>query len=510
MSKRDYINLASKILAFVVNLGVSFFLTSYIVQAVSAEAYGFVGLANDFISYAQVFSIALNSMAARFVALELEKSNNLRVNEYMSSLIIMNFSIASLFALVGGLVIANLPYLVQISPDLVADVQMLWVLLFANFLVTLIGVAFGVAAFCRNRLDLEALRSIESTLLRAGVLIIAYFCFPATVWYVGLATLLAGVYVLLFNIRYTKRLMPRFKFRLKFFSWERILELLRSGMWNSITQLGVILRSGLDLLLANLFVGAQYMGLLSIAKVLPKQIMNLFSVMASVFAPRLVISYAGNDLDEMRTQLIRSMRLMSLFSSVPLVVLIVLGRDFFALWMPNQNADFLQMLTLIACSPYVILLPLEPLWNVFMAMNRLRVTSIYLCVESFVAIALTLLLLPHVSPGNDQLVVIVGVSALLEIVRSIFFLPLYACHCLMMRALFIYKIILKNIVATTLMCVSLALIKNMIVVDDWISFFGFAGFVLVVTLLIDYCFLLNRDNRRFIVTKIRALFGGGR
>ena len=44
------INMVSSFLSLAVTFGISFFLSPYIVETVGVEAYGFVGLANNFIS----------------------------------------------------------------------------------------------------------------------------------------------------------------------------------------------------------------------------------------------------------------------------------------------------------------------------------------------------------------------------------------------------------------------------------------------------------------------------
>ena len=44
------INMTSNFLSLAVTFGISFFLSPYIVKTVGVEAYGFVGLANNFIS----------------------------------------------------------------------------------------------------------------------------------------------------------------------------------------------------------------------------------------------------------------------------------------------------------------------------------------------------------------------------------------------------------------------------------------------------------------------------
>lgn len=52
---------------FAVNMGIGFAITPFIVSRVGAEAYGFAGLANTMVGYATLFTIALNSVAGRFI-----------------------------------------------------------------------------------------------------------------------------------------------------------------------------------------------------------------------------------------------------------------------------------------------------------------------------------------------------------------------------------------------------------------------------------------------------------
>ena len=65
--KQFIVNLVASLVNFVVNIGIGFAITPFIVGRVGAEAYGFVGLANNMVGYASLFTIALNSVAGRFI-----------------------------------------------------------------------------------------------------------------------------------------------------------------------------------------------------------------------------------------------------------------------------------------------------------------------------------------------------------------------------------------------------------------------------------------------------------
>lgn len=60
--------MAAQLLAFAVNMGISFLLAP-IIEAKMENTYGFVTLANQFVLYAQIVVSALNTMASRFITI---------------------------------------------------------------------------------------------------------------------------------------------------------------------------------------------------------------------------------------------------------------------------------------------------------------------------------------------------------------------------------------------------------------------------------------------------------
>ena len=74
-NKQLAINLFANVVGFVVNLGIQFFLTPFIVKSLGAAAYGFVGLSNNIIMYTQLIATALNSMAGRYITIKYTKGD---------------------------------------------------------------------------------------------------------------------------------------------------------------------------------------------------------------------------------------------------------------------------------------------------------------------------------------------------------------------------------------------------------------------------------------------------
>ncbi len=190
--RRLVINMTAQIFSFLMSFLISFFLTPFIIRSIGKEANGFIGLAENFINYATIFTTALNSMASRFVTLAIHKKDMKSVNEYFSSLVISNIIISVPLTIVFAIIIALLGAggFIDVSENIILDVRILWTLLFLNFIIGLIGNVFNVATYSQNRLDLSSARQIIAHIIRCIVLLICFTLFKPNVWYVGLAGLI--------------------------------------------------------------------------------------------------------------------------------------------------------------------------------------------------------------------------------------------------------------------------------------------------------------------------------
>ena len=148
------VNMSASFLAYGISLFISFFLSPYLVRTIGVEANGFVGLANNFISYATLLTVALNSLAGRFITIEVVQGNTKKANMYFSSVFIANLVIGIVLALIGAGIVLNLTSIINIPENITGDVRLLFFCLFANCIVSIVGSVFSVEigrASCRER-----------------------------------------------------------------------------------------------------------------------------------------------------------------------------------------------------------------------------------------------------------------------------------------------------------------------------------------------------------------------
>lgn len=152
LNKQTAINLIAQMISSFVNLGIGFLLTPFIVNNIGVESYGFVGLANNFISYAQILTVALNSMAGRFITISLYQNNSEDTNKYFTSVFYANVVMSVGLTVPLVFILIFLDHFLDIPEMIVLDVTILFGIFFANFLINIISSVFGISTFAKNRL----------------------------------------------------------------------------------------------------------------------------------------------------------------------------------------------------------------------------------------------------------------------------------------------------------------------------------------------------------------------
>lgn len=499
------INMFAQFGVFAISLSISFFLTPYIVSRLGVEAYGFWGLSNNIIGYLQLATISLNSMAGRFVSIEYHKGNSEKANKYFSSVFYANSILSVLILLCSVGIIVFLPDIVNISSGLLADVRLLFALLAINNILQLVFNIFQVSTFIKNRLEISSVRNLGSKFLWLFSILFLFGLFPAKLWYLGCSVLLSSVYLVIVNINICRNITPELHLNIRLFDYQSVKELLSSGVWNLISRLGAILHQGCDLLLANWFISAASMGVISLTLLIPNYVRQVFSLFSSSFAPQLTKDFAQNNVEKIRDEMSKSVKILSVLVLPILTVVFVYGDVFFSLWVPSQDSKLLLWLTIAGCSEFVINMPLESFWNVFTVTNKIKGSSVYILVNSAVVFATVLVCLSLCDDTITKMFIIVGVRNLFSIIRGLFFLPIYSAYCLQLPWYSFYPSIIKP-TAGILLTLSFAVCMRYLYLPvSWASFILNSLFVAIVSMVVGGIIVLNRTEIKMLGNKLRCV-----
>lgn len=495
--KRLFINLTAQIMAFAVNMGVSFIITP-IIEEISTELTGFVGLANNFITCAQIVVSALNTMASRFITIHIHKKDEQQANEYFSSVFYGNLMMACVF-LIPMLTLIVFIDKFQVPALYVTDIRILWFFLFANFFVSIVGSVFGVATYSRDRLDLNSVRTIQAELLRVAFLVTAYNFFPKYIWYIGVASLLHTTYLTISNIQFTKLLLPEIQIKKTYFRWKKVWELISLGLWNSLTRLSQVLLDELDILISNLFIGATAMSALSVAKTVPIAISGLMGTIVGVFSPQITIAYAKGDKKGLVEIIKSSNRIMIFMMSIPIAFVTAYGDIFFSLWATERDSHQMHILAMLGMGVLYVSMSIQVLYHVFIITKKVKANSIVMIVSGVLSTSIVFILLKTTNLG---LYAIAGVSTALGLLRNLIFTPIYASKCLELKWTTFYGDIFTGLFSIASISLVGVASRFVFTIDSYLSLVGVGILVGIIALIMNFFVILKKSDRKIVLDKV--------
>lgn len=504
-TKRMGINLLAQVVSFVLNAAINFLLAPYIVEYISDEVYGFVGLANTFTSYISIVTVALNSLHSRYVTINVAKKNYQKASQYFSSVTIANTVVALIMVIPSAILIVFLNVFLKLPADFELDIKVLWAFIFINFLISLAVGSMDVAPYCCNRLDLSAKRSMESNILKSLVLVVMFSLLKPHIWFVGLASLIAGIYVAITNFRYVRKLTPELKIRKSLFDWKIVKELLYDGVWSSINQLTQVLLNGVDMLITNIAIGAMDMSLLSYSKVVPLQLTNLLMTISNTFSPHLTLTYATEDKETFVDEMNTVDKISGFFCSIPVLGLIAFGYPFYRLWLPTleeSQTSMIQILSLMTLVPIVFHAYLYPLCMVNVITCKIKIPGIFSLIIGVLNVIGVLILLNTTSLGVYGIKL---VSMVLLTIKTFLFIPIYAAKNISVKWYTFLKVMIRGGIATVLvLCLYYGMVYA-INIDSWVKFIVCVCAAGIMGYVINYFVLFNHDEKKIVKEKVFSI-----
>ena len=280
------------------------------------------------------------------------------------------------------------------------------------------------------------------------------------------------------------------KINRNYFKLERIKELLFAGIWNSITKLSQIFSSGLDLLMTNIMISAQMMGYLSVAKTVPTLIASFNSTIANVFSPNLMMLYAKDDIEGLIKATKSAMKFMCLFISIPIAILITMGKEFFDLWIPGQPSQMINILSVLTIINSVVTGPTQPLYQIFMITNKIRQSSIVLIVYGFVSVLTTYLCLQMTDLG---VYAVAGVSLIGSVIVALLYHIPYAAKYIGLPKNTFFPEIGISLLSMAILCgVGVVINYFMDLNASWLVWFAGACLTGIIGLIINIMLIVGR------------------
>lgn len=501
--KQTAINLASGIIALIVSSCISFFVTPYLVKEVGVEASGFANLANNFVTYASLLSLAINSMGSRFMSVAYYNNDLDKCKKYYSSLFIANLAIVLILIVPATIITFNIENILDVSNANILPVKIVFSMSFANFFVGLFNTCLSMPLLVLNKNSVSNIVSICNSLFKALFLLVVFACFQAEIYWTALSGLVFTVACLPFYLIVKKRIFKDVPFSIKSFDFKCIWDLFKSGIWNAVNQCGNILMSGLDLLLANIFFSGTEMGVLSVAKTIPLIIVSLSTTINSNYSSKIIISYSVDSEADFEKSLEESCRVSCHLVSVPIAVFCVFSFSFFNIWQQTLDPTKLTILAIMTISYFIPFTGTTALFNIFTAKNKLSFNAISYLIFAALSFVTTLLFAKF---SNYGIYAVAVISSVFSIVRNLFLIiPYYAK--LMKKKIYHYY---KNVLLSLLVfAISLFISASLLLLTKPTTWKMMIISVLVATIVsyaITFFAIYDKNQKDKILKKLERLW----
>ena len=412
----------SNMISVVVSALVSFVISKYLIITAGSVAYSYYPIATNFANYFAIIFIAVNALAARFVMVALLEGNEQEAKEYYSSILLADLFLSALVSAVLAVFVFNVEHILDIPAEIVPQVRSLFLWILLTVVVNALTNVFGISIYAKNRMDVRAV--IDLAISISKLIFFLYFMYTGrlTIVSYGFVLFMATVIHLALNMLAARVLLPDFHFDYRLFSMPKIRTLTQSGFWMMVNHAGLMLINNAQLIIANIFLGADSSAPLSLVQPL-YQFGSLFFFAIEVVLQPLIVKILISREGDVSGKILYLQEIIVMSVVIPCTLLMGFGGSFFRLWLPGEDHTVLYVLSWLNMSQLLWTYMSTLYTSSMTALNKVKVPSIAMVLFGCLGLFTIFLTLRYTSLG---LIGILLANNLTYILYYVVFLPWYA------------------------------------------------------------------------------------
>ncbi len=325
-------------LAFAFNVGVSFFLSPFIVHRLGNTAYGIWVLLGSLVGYMGLLDLGVRGAVMRYVARHHARHEDEEAGRIASAGLVI-FGAAGLVGLSASAVVAVLlDRIFKIPADIVPVARAVVLIGGLNIATSLISGVFGGTVAAMQRFDLSSITDIVVGAIRTLAIVLALY---AGAGLLGLALVQLGCTALQGAIQYaiTRRLYPQLRLRLRGVDRTRILTIMTFSIFSSLLQVSGLLIFSADSIVIGTFLPVATITFFAIAASLTDYTRSILSAISQTITPRASALEGVGASGELERVIVRTAALATYIALPVTLTFIVRGHSFLGLWMGPSYAD---------------------------------------------------------------------------------------------------------------------------------------------------------------------------
>lgn len=491
---------SSNLIFSIINVSISviqsLWLVPFITHSMNSEAYGYIAVVMNIVNMSTIISLAITSMSARYITIELEKNNLKKTNEYFNSVLCALILVSFIITLIFTGVIVHINFFINVAIEYVTQVRILFVFSVGSLIVSFINTPFISGLYYTNRLYVMYIFSILNYVSRILFAVLIFTKYQPVIWGAYFGGFLIDLISLCYYFLVYKKQIPGLRINIKYSKITHIIDIVKSGMWVSISKLGSILLSTINTYLSNILVGAVITGIYASIIQLPALMMVMTNAIVTCFVPRMYKLHANNKKDELINYIKMAIRM----TSVPLGILIggitIFGKYFMIIWLGNSFVSF-ETLIILSVLYLAFTLPVELLNQLLITVNKVKIPAIVSILTGVFNVILILIFCKIFDMG----IYAIAISQIIVLsLRAIVFFPIYTADSLKIKRKSFYAPLL-NCPIITVITIGVGIVcKSILVPSNWIELVLDATF----TSAIVFCILMviNKKLRNAVKERI--------
>ena len=483
-------NIITNIICFALNGAIGIFYTPYLLKKIGMEEYGLNSLITNLFIWTNWLGLILNWSASRYLTIALAEKNYKKISEIYTTSLYTSIAVLTISFLATIYISLNISELIKINNESENSAKNLVFIIGLTSGLTVISNITELLFYCQNRLDIKAISQLAKTLFATLLTILLFEINGPRIEWIGLSTLIITSLSLIATHKIGSKTIPDLSINIKNYKIKTLVKFIKSNIYTTIDQLGIILISNANIIIINKYYGpkisAEYTLALQWDTIL-KSIMNA----VSIFTPTYILLITNKDFNSLRTTSLNAAKITAVTVSIFGGTLIGLSEELIYVWIKIKSQIIINF-TLALTTITIVNSFANPLYGLWQAKNKLLWPCITTLITGLISVALSMWLVHNTN--LKELSPIIGSGIAFTIRNYLFAIP-YISNITKEHSWSYYTISLLNIIGCGIIIITSKEVAKILSPNNWIEILYTGFFSTIIASPYIWYILLTNENK---------------
>ena len=406
----------------------------YYIDEFGMAIYGILPLATSLTTYVLIASDSLASSFSRYMIIAIQSGDDEKANITYSSAIIGMAKVIMKVIPIVILISVFAPYIFQIGPAAILDVQLLFAMVLLSSLVISFTSCLHSVFYSKNNLyTLYYIRSVHAV-LQAGLVIIFFFAFGPNLVLVGASYLISSMIYLVWTWITVRFICPSLHVSRKMYDKKLLSEMTGLGFWAMVSTIGALMFIQTSLILVNLYMGAEIESEFSIVVNIISMLNTTCMALTAAGEPLIYKYYNEGNREMLLNTLSLFTKFVGLIIVFPIAYICIFTPQVLDVWIGHEY-DFIVPMSRVMVPANIAVCSMHILNCLYLVQSKLKQVAVMTCILGLLNVILACTLLAVMQdPIGASIAWAIAILALNAV-----FMPIFAAKIMGFRILTFIK-----------------------------------------------------------------------